>query len=331
MKPAVEKGRMEGLDSLRGIAAGGVCLYHCCFASEMMPQHGYLSHLAQYGDKGVQVFFILSGFVIPYSLSRRPYGHGAAGRFLLRRFARIQPAYWVAVLFTVLIYGVVLGRPEFFDRGDIAVNAFYLVPFTNSPWLLNISWTLGVEAQFYILVALGYPVLTSESPIVRRLAFAFFVLLCFLIRILPEGINPWYVLPTWVPFFATGLLLFLFRFDKISLNEFLITATCMVALLLFEYTKLFTLVAVGTGCLVLALPRGRKLPGHFLGKISYSLYLVHLPVIIVLASWLEPLNLVKEHPDFSVVVLFSASVIASLPFYYFAEKPSHAWSRRLRG
>ena len=295
-----------------------------------MPHDAYLSHLAKFGDKGVQVFFILSGFVIPYSLSRRPYERGSACRFLLRRFARIQPAYLTAIAFSVIILKIVLGRPDSLGFVDLLSNAFYLVPFTDSPWLLNVAWTLGVEAQFYILVALVYPVLISESPILRRMAFALFVILCFLTRVLPEGINPWYVLPTWIPFFATGLLLFLYRLERISRNEFLITATSMVALLLFEYTKLLTLVAVGTGCLILALPKGPKLPGHFLGKISFSLYLVHLPVVIALATWLNSLFPLNKYPDLSVALLFSASLAVSVPFYLLVEKPSQAWSTRLR-
>lgn len=329
MKPAIDKGRMECLDFLRGIAALGVCLYHCCFADTIMPHKAQLASLAQFGDKGVQVFFILSGFVIPYSLSRQSYTLTSAGRFLLRRLLRIQPAYIVAVALSVLVFGFLLKRPGFYDFGDLAANIVYFVPFVDSPWFLNVSWTLGVEAQFYILLSVSYPLLVSNSNFVRRLAFACFVLLCFTSKILPAAINPWYVLPTWTPFFATGLLLFLFHLRKISRKEFFITSTCMVALLFFEYTKLLTLVTLLTGFLILWLPSEKKLIGHFLGKISYSLYLVHLPIIILLAELIKPFGIIDRFPNCSVILLALSSIAASIPFYHFLEKPSVGWAKKL--
>ena len=294
-----------------------------------MPHKAQLALLAQFGDKGVQVFFILSGFVIPYSLSRKSYELASAGRFLLRRFIRIQPAYIVAVALSVLAFGVLLKRPGFYDFGDLVANIVYFVPFVDSPWFLNVSWTLGVEAQFYLLLSVSYPLLVSNSNFVRRLAFACFVLLCFTSKILPAAINPWYVLPTWTPFFATGLLLFLFHLRKISRKEFFITSACMVALLFFEYTKLLTLVTLLTGFLILWLPSEKKLIGHFLGKISYSLYLVHLPVIILLAEWMKPLGVIDRFPNCCVILLVLSSIAASIPFYHLLEKPSVAWAKKL--
>ena len=94
-----------------------------------MPHDSYLSNLAQFGDKGVQVFFILSGFVIPYSLCRRSLSDFSPPRFLLRRMTRIHPPYLLAVVLAMATYGLVLGRPGFFDPKVVASNFLYLPAF----------------------------------------------------------------------------------------------------------------------------------------------------------------------------------------------------------
>ena len=294
-----------------------------------MPHDSYLSNLAQFGDKGVQVFFILSGFVIPYSLCRRSLSDFSPPRFLLRRMTRIHPPYLLAVVLAMATYGLVLGRPGFFDPKVVASNFLYLPSLLETPWLLNVSWTLGVEAQFYLLVSVFHPFLASDSPRKRRTAFTLFLSTCLLSEVLPEGINGWYLLPMWIPFFALGLLLFLYQSGKVSRAEFSMFMAGILLFLLIEYTKLFTLTAAGTAVLIALVPGKAKLPGHSLGKISYSLYLVHLPVMVLLATWLKSLEWFTAPPDLFAIILLLAAILASLPFYLLVEKPSLNWSRKL--
>ena len=295
-----------------------------------MPHNSWVGNLTQFGDKGVQVFFILSGFVIPYSLSSRPYVRSSAGRFLLRRFVRIQPAYVLAVLLCVFMYGFFIDRPDFLNPISFLANAFYVVPLTDFPWLLNVGWTLGVEAQFYLIIALAYPALTSEKPLIRRSSFIAFFAFCFCSPLLPSGVHPWYVLCMWTPFFGTGLLLFLFHVKHISIKEFGAFLTILLVVLFLEYTKLLTLITLSTALLILLFSRTtNKLPCLYLGKISYSLYLVHLPIITVIALPLHESGFTNQNPDITVLLLLAASVIAAIPFFHFVEKPSLAWSKKI--
>ena len=155
-------------------------------------------------------FLCTSGFVIPYSISQHPDKFFSVKNFLLRRLIRIHPSYLAALGLSVLILGVFLGNDDYLNPSAILVNSFYAAPFTNHNWLLSISWTLGVEAQFYIFIAIFYPYLTSEKPATRYASLAF-ICLFLLERITRISLVPF---KTWSPFFAIGFIVFLSRTVK---------------------------------------------------------------------------------------------------------------------
>src|SRR5207244_3567232 len=102
------RGRFLFLDSLRGLAALSVALFHC-FNHWVSPIHDQLALvlprpvqvLLEHADLGVEIFFVLSGFVIAHSL----FGHAVtprfAGNFALRRSLRLDPPYWTMILISV--------------------------------------------------------------------------------------------------------------------------------------------------------------------------------------------------------------------------------------
>jgi len=150
--------RIVVLDGLRLIAALMVALFHYIGRTktshliwEASPQSAFpqMHHLAQYGWLGVELFFIISGFVICMSAWGRE-----TGSFIRSRAIRLFPAYWPAVLITTAvghIWPFVVGpRPN----SDVLVN------LTMLQWPLGVSavdgvyWTLWCEARFYLLFAL---------------------------------------------------------------------------------------------------------------------------------------------------------------------------------
>ena len=287
--------------------------------------------LASHGWKGVWVFYVLSGFIIPYSISQYPDQILSIKNFLLRRLLRIQPSYIAALALSIFVFGFLLENSDYFDLSAIIINFFYLAPFTGHNWLLSISWSLGVEAQFYIFIACFYRYLTSKNQVIRISVLALFISLFLVAKGLPE--YHWCLLPTWSPFFATGLIVFLRRTGKISTQEFTCIALIVIPILLITWTKWFTLVAFLSGFVILYLPSNSKLklPGYFLGKISYSFYLVHFPIMIAIKHYfIEPMNLVMKQPILSIFFLFTSAILVTIPFYYFVEKPTTAWSRLLR-
>ncbi|NBV85029.1 MAG: acyltransferase [Verrucomicrobia bacterium] len=158
-------GRLHFLDAIRGIAAFSVMLFH--FYSELVsPLHkqlessipswlgGCIDSLA----RGVDIFFVLSGFVIAASLHGKEMNPSHAGNFILRRALRLTPPYWVACSL-MLAYFVFLWPTKWQDfygcyggvKGILS-NFFYiqnLSLFYPANSILDVSWTLCLEVQFY--------------------------------------------------------------------------------------------------------------------------------------------------------------------------------------
>ena len=169
--------RLSGLDGLRAIAVVGVLLYHADVA--WLPG-GFL---------GVDLFFVISGFLITWLLiaERQRYGGIALGRFYLRRARRLLPAL-VAMVVTTTVFMALFFRSDLDQaRGDVGAAAgyfsnwwyilhhrSYFVASGRQPPFLHL-WSLAVEEQFYLL----WPVLLIIVLLVRaRLRWVFAVAVC---------------------------------------------------------------------------------------------------------------------------------------------------------
>src|ERR1700722_12839903 len=93
--------RMEGIQKLRGLAALAVTLYHCSLNVRLPWPQGFLS-AADFGKFGVEAFFVISGFILPYSLWKAGYVLGDAGKFLLKRLARLDPPYLASIVLSIV-------------------------------------------------------------------------------------------------------------------------------------------------------------------------------------------------------------------------------------
>lgn len=321
--------RLSNLDELRGVAALSVTFFHCCFAAHFLPQNSILSEFAQFGDKGVQVFFILSGLVIPWSLSLRKYDFGLVREFLLRRLIRIQIPYAFALIITVISYLYYLNPSLRIDAISLFANFTYLVPYLGGSWILNVAWTLGVEVQFYLLVAISFPFFVSNKTIVRRLSLL--CLICMGLIPAPDFVNSWYFFPTWAPFFGVGMLVFLLKSRKISNIECYLSFTIILCFVYLKYTNLLFLVCLITTIFLLFCNSAKHSPVLvFAGKISYSLYLIHLPIILITGQMLHDCNFSKKFPNFSVIILILSAIFGSILFYFLFEKPSLSWTKKLK-
>ena len=159
-KPALNPaGNIEGIQILRAVAALMVVLHHARLSvpgSDAWPS---------FGAAGVDIFFVISGFVMAYTtsiVSSRPVAEVAstgllakAGKFLRKRVVRVVPLYWLALLWT--------SRRDLMHAhiGTDLVKDFLFLPHPNNvfhSWLaptLQQGWTLNYEAFFYILFAVA--------------------------------------------------------------------------------------------------------------------------------------------------------------------------------
>ncbi len=170
----VAKDRLQFLDSLRGLAAVYVVLFHVqSMPAPALPVAGWLLPILQLGATGVALFFVISAFSLCYTLPR----HQASGRpllsFYLHRFLRIAPLFYVLLAFSVFRDG--RGSHAGHPWAEIVANATFT--FNLFPgWEQGIvwaSWAVGVEMLFYAI----FPALILLVNNGRR---AWILLLCLL-------------------------------------------------------------------------------------------------------------------------------------------------------
>jgi peptidoglycan/LPS O-acetylase OafA/YrhL len=179
--------RVEGIQVLRGAAAAFVMLFHIWGVelhfgggAHIMPQ------FMKAGICGVDLFFVISGFVMA-EVSRGAFRKGPEIlRFAYNRVTRIYPAYW---LFSLPALGVFLLRPELVNvaqgnRVDL-VSSFLLLPQNIKP-LLAVGWTLIHEMHFYAVLCL---LLLAPERSFTRLLLAWAALVAGASLLWPDGFS----------------------------------------------------------------------------------------------------------------------------------------------
>ena len=149
--PRSDAGRIRELDALRGLAALSVLLRHYTWDYERLFGHDsqILFH-HPLGNYGVELFFMLSGFVILLTLDRAK----CVLDFAVSRFARLYPAYWAAVLISFVVVGI-CGLPGKEVGPEAAlINLTTFQGILAYPDVDAVYWTLLCEMQFYILMGL---------------------------------------------------------------------------------------------------------------------------------------------------------------------------------
>jgi peptidoglycan/LPS O-acetylase OafA/YrhL len=219
---AERPGRVAALDGLRLLAALAVAVYHLTVAWRVDGVHppAYFlptaSHVTVYGFLGVELFFLISGFVIAMSGWGRPLG-----AFFASRVSRLYPAYWAGIVLTTLVVlalpvtgGVpVTGLPG--PAGTLA-NLTMLQEPLGVPAVDTVYWTLFIELRFYLLFA----VVVWAGTTYRRV-----VLFCTLWLTVAVLAPSWRLpvvdlvaVPDYAPYFVAGMAMYLiYRFGPTPL------------------------------------------------------------------------------------------------------------------
>lgn len=310
---------------MRGLAVLLVVFYHMLL-NRNVGTPDFIIDAAQYGQYGVTVFFVISGYIILYALSQANYSTKDLPRFLFRRIVRIEPPYLCAVLFSIaLMYVSTLapiykGEPFELDMKQALLHIAYIIPLSEKNWISGVYWTLCVEFQFYILIAAAYSTMIAAP----RLTIVLLVLspLLFVDKLLPSEQLPlgegreFIVLH--LPVFMMGALLYLRETDTIDTVWF--GALLALAAIIAALTQ--PLAVAGFALLgvfgISALRRPPRLLLAF-GTISYSMYLLHAVVIMKSQNLLARLNL--DWFVINVLALIAALVTAFL-LWFLVEKPS---------
>ncbi|MBK7241407.1 MAG: acyltransferase [Flavobacteriales bacterium] len=210
------------INSLRGIAALLVCLYHFVIITTIFINDQTVLDVFQFGKKGVQIFFVISGIVIPLSLIKTNYKIDSIGPYLLRRFVRIEPPYLVAVALGVIFLFVRNHIPSSAAIDlvptfqEIVLHVGYLIPFfEGTEWISPVFWTLAIEFQYYIIIALFFPLALSSKVGLHWIFNG-------LILISPFLVPSTSIFMGWSSYFGLGIFYALYISKKYSIQEFIL-------------------------------------------------------------------------------------------------------------
>jgi peptidoglycan/LPS O-acetylase OafA/YrhL len=151
--------RLAGLDGLRGLAALFVVVNHVferAFPGYPVDRAPFWAAWFIYGRFAVVVFIVLSGFSLALSPARHGWRLDGISRFAQRRAWRILPAYWAALVFSLVVAWLVVPPPGQAVPGarSVVVNGLLVQNVVGAPSPNRSFWSMAVEAQLYVLFPL---------------------------------------------------------------------------------------------------------------------------------------------------------------------------------
>lgn len=348
LPPSIQFATLHGL---RGVAAFWVVLFHAktlgLLRGTPVEDAGLLTRLVfDYGRGGVAIFFVLSGFVIAHSVFGKTVDRRFIGQFALRRSIRLDPPYWASILVALVILSyraVSNGGDAIVPWSSLLPHIFYLQELVGAKEIQVIYWTLTYEIQFYLIYVLSVWA-AGANPLAGRRKWASVALAGALLIIAfvgalqtddwaPRGVfaNYWFA-------FAAGVLAYFggHRKSDVALALAILLACAMLSSAP-STREVFNSPAAVT-CLCLAgLGRTDQLNSLLrsslfqkLGSISYSLYLIHIPSLIVgmsIGSRLFDSSVAGRLSSFAFCV--GLALLLSSFFWWAVERPVHALAKRI--
>lgn len=338
-------GHLPLMDWLRGLASLAVVFFHLNVVTGDV--NDAYTWLCEAGWLGVPVFFAISGWCMA-GLSERRQG---AGRFLLARLLRLHPPYLASVgvtLAALLIIRISTGHndvtPLPSSPGSMLATLLLATKPVTTVKAINWSyWSLPVEFGFYGLTSL---VLTLNQRQGRRAGLGLLLLVLGLSLVAnltgrPLIATPLFWLP-WFPHFALGWFAQQWSQGRLATLPAGLAGLLAVAggCWLGKHGLMATVAALATAGLLLLGGRGlgqRLAAGRagavltHLGQISYSVYLLHVPIGCYLLLRLRRGPLLEQlplHVAFDTLVVLLIVAAATL-FHRWIEQPCHRWSRRI--
>ena len=311
--------RIQALDGLRGIAALVVVLYHYFFRyNELYGYDGLNSSLFSWGHYGVELFFLISGFVIYFSANRSQV---TVKSFAISRFFRLYPTYWVCLIVTFSVVSIFGLEGREVELKTAIINIVMFQNYLGIKSVDGVYWTLAVELNFYFWIALAL-----WRGQLSNLVYIFSFICLISIFTLNAELLYLKVFNTvfflyYLPFFVVGMSVYLIQ-SKLDLKQGLLGILVSVFTLCF--TRDVDVVLPSLVCLLVffsAISISNKLFElpflKFLGLVSYPLYLIHQNIGYVIIGFV---NSKVSAEIISVLCAIIVSVFSAWVIHVFVEK-----------
>ncbi|MBE0335486.1 acyltransferase family protein [Paenibacillus sp. 23TSA30-6] len=349
-KGETEHNKLQFVDTLRALAIMGVLLVHVSQHVEGL--NGWLQKGLSLGAKGVALFYLASSFTLFLSLSRR-MGDGKEGvsAYLVRRFFRIAPLYYVMLIIYLVVNGTGprfwLGDQEGVTVANIAAHILFLNGL-NPYWInsiIGVEWSIAVECIFYLCVPLLFKLIQS----IRHAAW--FVTDAL---VLSFGLNTVFAYAPWIsdhslwghylylwfpnqlPVFGLGVLLFFIWKDERhwkSMDRF--SGGLLLGSVLFSLCTGMTDYLIGVLLLLAAYALYHWQPvwllnrgWSWIGCLSYSMYLTHLLALEMVNQIELPFSPVVNMTLMFIMTLLLTTGLSWLT-YSWIEQPGIRWGKKI--
>jgi peptidoglycan/LPS O-acetylase OafA/YrhL len=321
MRPAA---RLTTVDCLRGVAASAVVWFHLTNGNPAFDAPAWLKASGRQGWLGVEAFFVISGFVLPYALHAARYRLHGYGSFLLRRIIRLDPPYFASIVVAIaLTYASntvpgFRGAPPNYSVLQILSHAAYANAFFGFPSIIVVYWSLSLEFQFYLLIGLLFPLLVNRKTMVRVATLIALAAAALLVE------SPLLVF-SWLFLFMLGILAFYYRRGMLT-RPWYIGAVCLAGIGVWMRLGPATALVGLASTLLIAFVEWRSAPLLFLGDISYSLYLIHVPIAGRVINAAARFSLDPAAATLVVVLAFIVAIVSAYGFHRLIERPARAWA-----
>ena len=339
------------IDGIRFLAITLVLLFHShgYFVSKSNIQfsdnpasYHLLNALLRHGDRGVQLFFVLSGFILCLPFAHHYINNGkkvSLKKYYLRRLTRLEPPYFIAMTAIFLLAVAMQVRPisVLFPSWLASLVYSHNIIFHHAPYITVVAWSLEIEIQFYLLAPLLFRLLMLPK-ITRRIilcatSIAFIVLQHFYTP-------PFLYIYSSVQFFLTGILLadiyvsgeasglfnkpFMIPIAAIILISlgYLPVRSSFYAILIFPFLIGFLYYIILKNEVMKKLFSYKFIP--IIGGMCYSIYLLHYTIISIAGRLTLHFQITGYYlPNLllQIILLGIPVLVFSSVFYYYIERP----------
>lgn len=342
----VEGRRLSFIVALRACAALIILWHHFALYPPLRdwaaPMIGGLLDWIEHHARATQVFFVVSGYVMARSMTARDWGLGRVGHFAMQRYFRLGIPYLATIAVILPVYAFargwvpddVLGDPV--SLPQLLAHLFFLQdllgyePLSAGLWFVCINFQLGLvyAATLWLRDRFG----DGTTDYVRLLGWPLAMLSLFYINLDPAWESWWLY---FFPYFFLGIVIHRARSGGLVQLEFWAFQFLIVVALFYEWRWRLG-IALVVGFMLFAAerlefgvhwPRSRVIAK--LGQVSYSLFLVHFPVLVAVSAiwarlgWTSPAAAVS-----GLLAAFLLSIAAAFVFHRWVEVPASHLTRR---